>query len=164
VANEVGAHGATRHLLRMGHRQPAVITGPLHLRNAVERLQGFKRALAEAKVPIEPDYIQEAGFERNSGYQAARRLLRMLPRPTAIFACNDLMALGVLLAARDLGLHCPEDLSIVGFDSLDFAEFTPALTTVHQPGYQLGTTAARLLLERIDGLSQPPSRLCCRLS
>ncbi len=152
VANEQGSYDATRHLLRMGHRQLAVITGPLHLGNAVERLEGFKRALAEAKVPIEPDYIQEARFERNSGYQAAIRLLRMLPRPTAIFACNDLMALGVFLAARELGLHCPEDISIVGFDNLDFAEFTaPALTTVHQPGYQLGTAAARLLLERIKG-------------
>jgi LacI family transcriptional regulator len=84
----------------------------------------------------------------------------MLPRPTAIFACNDLMALGVLLAARELGLHCPEELSIVGFDNLDFAEFTaPALTTVYQPGYQLGTTAARLLLERIAGLKQPHKRV-----
>jgi len=160
VANEAGARSATRHLLRMGHRQLAVITGPLHLGNAVERLQGFKHALAEAKVAIEPDYIQEAGFERNSGYQAARRLLRMLPRPTAIFACNDLMALGVLLAARELGLHCPEDLSVVGFDNLDFAELTaPALTTVHQPGYQLGTTAARLLLERIAGLKDPSQQV-----
>ena len=156
VANEAGAYSATRHLLRMGHRQLAVITGPLHLANAVDRLNGFKRAMAEAKVAIEADYVQEAGFERNSGYQAAKRLLGMLPRPTAIFACNDLMALGVLLAARELGLRCPEELSIVGFDNLDFAEFTaPALTTVYQPGYQLGTTAARLLLERIAGLKQP---------
>jgi LacI family transcriptional regulator len=160
VANEAGAHSATRHLLRMGHRQLAVITGPLHLANAVERLEGFKRALAEAKVPIEADYIQEARFERTSGYHAAARLLRMLPRPTAIFACNDLMALGVLLAARELGLRCPEDISIVGFDNLDFAEFTaPALTTVHQPGYQLGTAAARLLLERIAGSKQAAKRV-----
>jgi DNA-binding LacI/PurR family transcriptional regulator len=160
VANEAGAHSATQHLLRMGHRQLAVITGPLHLTNAVERLQGFKRALAEAKVPIEPEYIQEARFNRQSGYQAATRLLRMLPRPTAIFACNDLMAMGVLLAARELGLHCPEDISIVGFDDLDFAEFTaPALTSVHQPGYQLGTTAARLLLDRIDGSQQSPQKI-----
>ena len=160
VANEAGSYSATRHLLRMGHRQLAVITGPLHLANAVERLNGFKRALAEAKVSIEPDYVQEARFERNSGYHAAKRLLGMLPRPTAIFACNDLMALGVLLAARELGLHCPEELSIVGFDNLDFAEFTaPALTTVCQPGYQLGTTAARLLLERIAGLKQPPQKV-----
>jgi LacI family transcriptional regulator len=160
VANEAGAHSATRHLLRMGHRQLAVITGPLHLTNAVERLKGFKRALAEAKVPIEPEYIQEARFNRQSGYQAAARLLRMLPRPTAIFACNDLMAIGVLLAARELDLHCPDQLSIVGFDDLDFAEFTaPALTSVYQPGYQLGTTAARLLLKRIQGSKQFPQKI-----
>lgn len=160
AANEAGAYNATGHLLRMGHRQLGVITGPLHLANAIERLHGFKRALADAKLSIEPDYVQEALFERNSGYQAAKRLLRMLPRPTAIFACNDLMALGVLLAARELGLQCPEDISIVGFDNLDFAEFTaPALTTVYQPGYQLGTTAARLLLERIAGLKQTPEKI-----
>ncbi len=160
VANEAGAHCATQHLLRMGHRQLAVITGPLHLTNAVERLNGFKRALAEAKVQIEPEYIQEARFNRQSGYQAATRLLRMLPRPTAIFACNDLMAMGVLHAARELGLHCPEDISIVGFDDLDFAEFTaPALTSVHQPGYQLGTTAARLLVGRIDGSEEASQKI-----
>ena len=160
VANEAGGHGAARHLLRMGHRHLAVITGPLHLANAVERLKGFKRALAEARVSLEPDYVQEARFERHSGYQAAMRLLRMLPRPTAIFACNDLMALGVLLAVRELGLRCPEEISVIGFDNLDFAEFTaPALTTVCQPGYQLGTTAARLLLEQIAGLKQPPKKV-----
>ena len=157
AANESGAYSAARHLLRMGHRQLAVITGPLHLANAVERLEGFKRALHEAKVKIDPDYIQEARFERVSGYHAALRVLRMLPRPTAIFACNDLMALGVFLAARELGIRCPDELSIVGFDNLDFAEFTaPALTTVHQSGYQLGTAAARLLLDRITGSVRPP--------
>jgi LacI family transcriptional regulator len=160
AANEAGSYSATQHLLRMGHRQLAVITGPLHLTNAVERLKGFQRALAEAKVKIEPEYVQEALFNRQSGYDAAKRLLRMFPRPTAIFACNDLMALGVLLAARELDLHCPEELSLVGFDDLDFAEFTaPALTTVHQPGYQLGTTAARLLLERIEGSKQSPKKV-----
>jgi LacI family transcriptional regulator len=160
VANEEGAYHATRHLLRMGHRCLAVITGPLHLANAVERLEGFKRALKEAALHLEPDYIQEARFERNSGYEAAIRLLRMLPRPTGIFASNDLMALGVFLAARELGLHCPEDISIVGFDNLDFAEFTsPALTTVYQPGYQLGTAAARLLVERIHGSKQPVQKV-----
>ena len=160
VANETWAYGAAKHLLQAGHRQIAMITGPLHVASAVERLKGFKRALAEAQIPIEPDYVQEAQFERNSGYEVARRLLQMLPRPTAIFASNDLMAVGVLLAARELGVRCPEDLSIVGFDNLEFAEFTaPPLTTVHQPGYQLGTAAARLLLERIEGLAQPPRQV-----
>jgi LacI family transcriptional regulator len=144
----------------MGHQHLAVITGPLHLTNAFERLKGFRRALDEARVSIESEYVQEARFDRPSGYQAALRLLRMVPRPTAIFACNDMMALGVFLAARELNLACPEKLSIVGFDNLDFAEFTaPALTTVHQPGYQLGATAARLLLERIDGLKQRAKKL-----
>jgi DNA-binding LacI/PurR family transcriptional regulator len=160
VANETGSYVATKHLLRMGHRQLAVITGPLHLTNAAERLKGFIKALEEAKIVIEPEYIQEARFDRHSGYEAAMRLLRMLPRPTAIFACNDMMALGVLLAVRELNLRCPQEVSIVGFDNLDFSEFTdPALTSVHQPGYQLGTSAARLLLERIDGLTQPPKKV-----
>ena len=78
----------------MGHRHLGVITGPVHLPNAVERLKGFKRAIAEAKLTVQPEYIQEARFNRDSGYEAAMRLLRMLPRPTAIFACNDLMDIG----------------------------------------------------------------------
>jgi DNA-binding LacI/PurR family transcriptional regulator len=160
VANESGAYGATRYLLRMGHRHLGVITGPLHLTNAADRLKGFRTAIEEAKVCVEPEYIQEARFDRHSGYEAAMRLLRMLPRPTAIFACNDMMALGTLQAVREASLRCPEDVSIIGFDNLEFTEFTaPALTSVHQPGYQLGATAARLLLERIDGLSVEPRNI-----
>ncbi len=153
VANAEGAYLATRHLIQMGHERLAVITGPLKLTNAAERLKGFTRALNEARIEIEPEFIQEARFDTESGYQAALRLLRMLPRPTAIFACNDLMAFGVLQAVRQLRLRCPEDLSIAGFDSLEFTKFTdPSLTSVYQPGYQLGATAARLLLQRVDGM------------
>lgn len=153
VANADGAYLATQHLIQMGHTRLAAIAGPLKLTNAVERLRGFRRALNEAGIEIDPEYVQEAGFDTVTGYQAALRLLRMLPRPTAIFACNDLMAFGVLQAARELGLRCPEDLSIAGFDSLEFTKFTdPSLTSVYQPGYQLGATAARLLLQRIDGM------------
>jgi DNA-binding LacI/PurR family transcriptional regulator len=159
VANEEGTYNATRHLLRMGHRNLAVITGPHHLSNAVERLKGFLRATEEAGIAVEPEYIQQARFDRHSGYQGAMRLLRMLPRPTAILACNDMMALGTLQAVRESNLQCPEDVSIVGFDNLEFTEFTaPALTTVHQPGYQLGATAARQLLERIDGSTSKPRK------
>jgi LacI family transcriptional regulator len=160
VANESGACAAARYLLKLGHKHIAVISGPLHLTNAVERLNGFKHGLQEAGVTLLPEYIQEARFDRRSGHQSALRLLGMLPRPTAIFACNDLMALGALVAVRELGLHCPEDLSIVGFDSLDVVEFTePALTSVYQPGYQLGATAAQLLLDRIDGLDHAPRNI-----
>jgi LacI family transcriptional regulator len=153
VANADGAYMATRYLIEMGHRRLGVITGPLNLTNAKERLEGFTRALREARIEIGPEFVQEAHFDAASGYQAALRLLRMLPRPTAIFACNDLIALGLLQAVRELGLHCPNEVSIAGFDSLEFTNFTdPSLTSVYQPGYQLGATAARLLLERVDGM------------
>jgi LacI family transcriptional regulator len=160
VANAEGAYQATCHLIQMGHRRLAVISGPLKLTNAAERLKGFTRALNEAHIQIEPEFVQEASFDTASGYQAALRLLRMLPRPTAIFACNDLMAFGVLQAARELNLRCPEDLSIAGFDSLEFTKFTdPSLTSVYQPGYQLGATAARLLMQRVDGLRSAPKKV-----
>lgn len=160
VANEEGAYQGTKHLIRFGHRHLAVITGPALLANATERLNGFKRALREARLPIAPEFVQEAAFDTRSGSQAAKRLLRMLPRPTAIFACNDLMALGVLHALHELGLRCPEDVSLVGFDNLEFCEYTsPALTSVYQPGYQLGAAAAGLLVERIKGLEDAPKRI-----
>jgi DNA-binding LacI/PurR family transcriptional regulator len=160
VANADGAYLATRELLQRGHTRLAVITGPLKLTNAAERLGGFMRALNAARIKIEPEFVQEARFDTESGYQAALRLLRMLPRPTAIFACNDLMAFGVLQAARELNLRCPEDLSIAGFDSLEFTKFTdPSLTSVYQPGYQLGATAGRLLLQRVDGMRSAPKKV-----
>jgi DNA-binding LacI/PurR family transcriptional regulator len=160
VANADGAYLATRDLIQMGHTRLAVITGPLKLTNAAERLKGFMRALSASRIQIEPEFVQEARFDTESGHQAALRLLRMLPRPTAIFACNDLMAFGVLQAARELNLRCPDDLSIVGFDSLEFAKFTdPSLTSVYQPGYQLGATAGRLLLQRVDGMRSAPKKV-----
>ena len=160
VANAEGSYLATRHLIQMGHKRLAVIAGPLKLTNAAERLNGFTRALNEAGIEIEPEFVQGARFETASGYQRALRLLRMLPRPTAIFACNDLMAFGVLQAARELGLRCPEDLSIAGSDSLEFTKFTdPSFASVYQPVYQVGATAARLLLQRVDGLRSAPKKV-----
>jgi LacI family transcriptional regulator len=110
----------------------------------------------EAKLSISSDYIQEATFDKQGGYAKSMALLRMLPRPTAFFAGNDMIALGVLLAIRELGLRCPEDISLLGFDNLDFAETTsPSLSSVHQSGYQLGATAARIVLDRVSGDTSP---------
>ena len=160
VANELGAYRATQHLIQAGHRHLAVITGPSKLANSVERLNGFRKALKEANLSLPSEFIQEAAFDTRSGFQVAKRLLKMLPQPTAIFACNDMMALGVLHAVHELGLRCPEDLSLVGFDNLEFCEYTsPGLTSVYQPGYQLGATAANLLLGRINGLKDRAKRL-----
>jgi len=152
VANEEGAYRATRHLIQLGHRRLATITGPLHLTNAQQRLAGFKRAVRQAGLTVNAEYVQEATFDKLGGHAKTMVLLRMLPRPTAIFAGNDMIALGVLLALRESGLQCPQDVSLIGFDDLDIAEMTnPQLSSVYQPGYQLGATAARLLLERVAG-------------
>ena len=156
VDNEGGAYNATRYLIRMQHTRLAVITGPMHLTNAKQRLGGFKRALKEANLHIAPDYVQKTTFDKQGGYSKTLVLLRLIPRPTAIFAGNDMIALGALLAIREAGLRCPQDISIMGFDDLDLAEMTnPALSSVSQSGYQLGTTAARILLDRIQGDTGP---------
>jgi DNA-binding LacI/PurR family transcriptional regulator len=154
--NEEGALNATRHLIQMGHTKLAMIVGPLHLTNAKERLTGFKRAIREAKIHIAAEYLQETTFDKQGGYSKTLLLLRMIPRPTAIFAGNDMIALGSLRAIREVGLSCPEDISLMGFDDLDLAEAThPPLSSVSQSGYQLGTTAAHILIERLHGDKSP---------
>lgn len=157
VGNEEGAYTATMHLIDHGHRRIATIAGPQHLTSAKERLRGCRRALREMGLTLPAGYIVEGQFDRASGFEAGLKLLRPASRPTAIFAANDLMAMGVLLAIRELGLRCPEDVSLVGFDNLDATDvLQPPLTTVQQPVQQLGTTAAELLLQRIEGMREAP--------
>jgi DNA-binding LacI/PurR family transcriptional regulator len=158
--NEEGAYNATQSLLQMQHSQIAMITGPLHLTNAKERVDGFMRAMKEARLPVAPEYVQETTFDKHGGYSKTLVLLRLIPRPTAIFAGNDMIALGCLLALRHAGLRCPQDISIMGFDDLDLAETTnPSLSSVSQSGYQLGTTAARILLDRMQGDNGPAKHI-----
>lgn len=158
--NEAGAYNATRHLIQLGHTRMGMITGPLHLTNAKDRLGGFKRALKQARLPLSPEYIQETTFDKQGGHAKTLTLLRLIPRPTAIFAGNDMIALGALLAVREAGLRCPEDISIMGFDDMDLCETTnPSLSSVSQSGYQLGTTAARLLLDRKGGDTSPAQHI-----
>lgn len=158
--NEAGAYNATRHLIQLGHTRLATITGPLHLTNAMERLGGFKRAMKEAKLHLSPEYAQETSFDKQGGHAKTLILLRLIPQPTAIFAGNDMIALGALMAVREAGLRCPEDISIMGFDDLDLAETTnPSLSSVSQSGYQLGTTAARILLDRRGGDTSPAKHI-----
>ena len=163
--NEHGAYHATQHLIRLGHTRLATIAGPLHLTNSKERLDGFKHAMREARLQLRPEYIQETTFDKHGGYLKTLILLRLIPRPTAIFAGNDMIALGALLAIREAGLHCPHDISLIGFDDLDIAETTnPSLTSVSQSGYQLGTAAARLLIDRIEGDTSPANHIVLETS
>lgn len=163
--NEEGAYNATRCLTQLGHKRLATITGPLHLTNAKDRLMGFRRAMREAKLPLGPEYVQETTFDKRGGYLKTIVLLRLIPRPTAIFAGNDMIALGALIAIREAGLRCPKDISLMGFDDLDLGETTdPALSSVSQSGYQLGTTAAQILLDRIKGDRTPPKHIVLKTS
>ncbi len=157
--NEEGGYQVGNYLARMGHTSIAAISGPLHIKTARDRISGFQRALAEAGIHPPARYIQEAPFNSQAGFAAATRLLSMTPRPMAIFAASDNIAIGALSAVRDLGLRCPDDVSIVGFDDLEFAELTqPSLTTVFQPGYQIGSLACQLLLDRVRGAVHPPEK------
>lgn len=163
--NEQGAYDATSCLVKLGHTRLAAITGPLHLTNAQQRLTGFKRAMQEAGLSVNPEYVQETTFDKRGGYVKTLILLRLIPRPTAILAGNDMIALGALLAFRELGLSCPRDVSVFGFDDLDLGETTdPALTSVSQSGYQLGARAARILLDRIQGDKSPAKHVVLETS
>lgn len=160
VNNTAGAAGAAEHLITLGHRHIAAITGPLHLTNCQERLNGFKRALKKAHLELPVGYLQESTFDRAGGYAKARILLRMVPRPTAILAFNDLMALGALMAIHEANLRCPEEISLIGFDGLDLTETTrPQITSVYQSSYQMGAEAANLVLERLANRNAAPRKI-----
>jgi LacI family transcriptional regulator len=142
-----GARLATEHLIALGHRRIGVITGPEAWNATVDRLAGFRTALANAGLPDpSPDLVREGDFQEAGGYQAAQSLLNRPDRPTAIFGFNDNMAVGALRAARERGLVVPRDLSVVGFDDAHIARLiSPPLTTVRQPLREMGRVAASVL-------------------
>jgi LacI family transcriptional regulator len=151
AAHRAGAKAATEHLLSLGHRRIAHISGPRGWAAAEERIEGYQSALSAAGVLPSADLVVEGNFESPSGHSAAGRLLDLADPPTAIFASNDNMAVGTLRAARERGLSVPEDLSVVGFDDAELASIvTPALTTVRQPLAELGRTAVSLLMRMIE--------------
>nr|QLK00986.1 LacI family DNA-binding transcriptional regulator [Micromonospora carbonacea] len=151
---------ATRHLLELGHRRIAVITGPRDVLCARTRAAGFRSAHDEAGVPVDPTLVRYGTFQVKDGYRLGMELLTAPHRPTAIFAGSDLQALGVLRAARQLGIDVPRELSVIGYDNLPVAAWTgPALTTVHQPLRDMATTATQMLLELARGADLPTCRV-----
>ena len=151
VANSEGAHTAVRHLISLGHRRIGMIGGPAHLSTAYERLAGYEQALAEANLQVSPDLIQHADFRQAGGYNAMHSLLELHTPPAAVFVANNLMTLGAFQAINERGLRIPTDIAVVGFDDMPWAlSLQPPLTAVAQPTYEMGVTAARLLLSRIQ--------------
>ena len=162
VNNREGILAVMQHLLELGHRRIAFLTGGMRLISARERLQGYEEALYRAGIPYDPALVGEGDWGHESGYAFAKAVLQLEDRPTAIVASNDQMAFGVIQAARQSGLEIPFDLSITGFDDIAMAStVNPPLTTVRQPMYQIGQLALDMLIKRMTGetIRQPRVRL-----
>lgn len=148
------------HLMQLGHTRIGFIHGVARAGLGADRLFAYRRALRAAGLPYEKALIAQCGPDPDDGAGAARRLLDLSPRPTAILGVNDLMAMGALQAAYERGLAVPTDLSVAGFDDMDFAEhLTPPLTTVRAHGEEIGHQAARLLFDRLADPDRPPQRV-----
>lgn len=151
-----GAHQLTKLLLDLGHRRIAILTGAQRASTATMRVTGYRHALEEAGVAVDPALIYYDDFSLESGYRMAVQALALRPRPTALLAANNRIAFGTLRALRDAGLRVPQDISVVGFDELpvETAEH-PFLTVAEQSPYNMGYRAAELLLSRIAGQGPP---------
>ena len=155
--NYQGGLLATRHLIELGHTIIGCITGPSDLTPSAERVTGYSDALKEADLKAKGTLFVRGDFHVPSGLTAATHLLQQDPRPTALFVCNDLMAIGALHAAAQLGLRVPDDVAIVGFDDIELASYTiPPLTTVCQPKQEIGHTAIQLILDRMASPARSP--------
>jgi LacI family xylobiose transport system transcriptional regulator len=146
--NWLGGLAATRHLIEFGHRRIAMLGGPFRMMCSRARVDGYRTALETAGIGVDPTLVREGNFHHEAGYAAGRELLARPDRPTAVFAGNDLQALGIYEAARELGLRIPDELSVVGFDDLPLAHWVgPPLTTVRQPLVEMAETATQLALD-----------------
>jgi LacI family transcriptional regulator len=158
--NLAGARLAVRHLHGLGHRRIATITGPPWLPPGGDRLRGYRDELAALGLVEREDDVREGDFYVESGHREALALVGALDRPTAVFAASDMMALGVIRAARELGLSVPGDLAIVGFDDAELAAHAdPPLTSVRQDKVGLGAAAATALVGLIESDDAPPPAL-----
>lgn len=161
VDNVGGSRMAVEHLIRLGHRRIATISGPLSMASGEDRLTGYRQALAAHRIPVEEELIAEGDFTEGSGTMGMQRLLPA--SPTAVFVASDTMAVGALKALREAGLRVPDDVALVGFDDIPIAAaLEPALTTVRQPIERLGSMAAELLLHALEhppGTQAPADRM-----
>ncbi len=159
VENKEGGYMATRHLIQLGHRRIAHITGPRRFLCARERYEGYCQALEEAGIAVDPELVIEGDFTPAGGQRAAYTLLTLPAdrRPTAIFAGSDTTAFGVMAVAEKLGMRVPADLALVGFDDVAAsADMVPPLTTVRQPFYEMGQLSIKLLLSQLGLPGFPP--------
>jgi LacI family transcriptional regulator len=152
VNNFKGAYDATRHLIELGHRRIGCIMGMVDSQLSDERVAGHRQALADVGLPFEADLLQRGDYMPPSGRAGAEALLARSDPPTAIFAFNDLMAMGALQAINRLGRRIPDDVAVIGFDGVPLTEHTsPPLSTIEQPIPMISKQVIALLLDRING-------------
>jgi LacI family transcriptional regulator len=160
--NEEGAYQAITYLLSLGHRDVVFLSGPAHLSTSVARLAGYRSGLAEFGVAEAQERIVfGSDTTLEEGYQGTVRLLQSKVPFTAIFASNDMMAFGAWKALEEHGRRVPDDVSLIGYDDVPFADYIN-LTTIAQPSYELGRNALMLLMDLINGLRRPPQRIVLR--
>jgi LacI family transcriptional regulator len=171
ATNWQGAYTATEYLIKLGHQRIGFITGSMDLGCARDRLAGYKSALRTHHLLVNDELIYQGDFHQPSGYEGACAFLKLSSPPTAIFASNDVMAMGVIEAVRVHGLHIPDDMSILGFDDIpQAASLHPGLTTVRQPLEQMGRVATQMLMDflkqsdRITSRIELPTELVVRCS
>ncbi|EMI42801.1 LacI family DNA-binding transcriptional regulator [Rhodopirellula sp. SWK7] len=152
VDNFSGAYDATNHLIEFGHRDIAIIRGIMHHQDAIRRFQGYAQALSDASIELDPDLVLDGNFTAQSGILAVNSLLMRGKSFTAVFCANDMVAYGARLALQRKGIRVPEDVSIVGFDDQAESSYvSPPLTTVRQPGVEMGVVAAEALVKLMQG-------------
>jgi LacI family transcriptional regulator len=156
--SRVGGYLAAQFLIDKGHTQIGFISGPHSKYQTQMRFEGFSDAMQKANLPIEQKWLYEGDFECESGYQALITLAKQGELPSAFFVANDMMAMGMINAAHELGIKIPEQLSLIGYDDILIAKYmTPALTTVHQPKFRLGKAAVDALINRINNANTKAS-------
>jgi LacI family transcriptional regulator len=149
-----GGYLAAKYLIDCGHTEIGCITGPLIKHQAQMRYEGYKRAMNEAGLEFNANWIIESDFECEGGYQAFMKMAQRGILPSSIFVSNDMMAMGVINAANELNIKVPEQISIIGYDDIHIAKFmSPSLTTIHQPKYRLGQAAVETLVRKLDDKS-----------
>jgi LacI family transcriptional regulator len=149
IDNVQSARKATMHLLRLGYKRIATITGSQNQVSGYDRYQGYLKALQEAEYPVRPELVAEGDFTEESGYNSMQRLLKY--KPDAVFVASDTMAFGAMRALREAKLRIPEDVAVVGFDDIPASSKTvPKLTTIHQAVSQMGSKAVEILIDLIE--------------
>jgi len=158
IDNRRAADSATRYLLSLGHRKMGIITGDPSSGTSVDRLEGFLQALRSAGIRPDRSMIHSGHNDMESGHVHTMQLLTRADRPTAIFCTNNMMALGALAAIQEIGLVCPEEISLLGFDDFYWATLLrPRLTVVRQPAREVGMIAARMLIDHLEGRPGVPT-------